>query len=103
VSAASAGGLALSACLDEPAAQAASTLGAKTPTARVVSARRRVTGEMPRSESTTSRYRRKLTASSTCDLQTAADQHRLGYQCDAKHIPHAVAHGAGERENVVGT
>src|SRR5271155_6189174 len=55
---ASAGGLAFSACLVDPPKHAANTLGAKTPTARVVRARRRVTGERPRAVLTTSRYRR---------------------------------------------
>src|ERR1700744_631743 len=50
---ASGGGLAFSACLLDPPTQAASTLGAKMPTASVVKARRRVTGVRPREVSTT--------------------------------------------------
>src|ERR1700727_1219663 len=52
VTAASAGGLALFDCLVDPPKHAANTLGAKTPTARVVRARRRVTGDKPRALST---------------------------------------------------
>src|SRR5271163_3385578 len=58
VTLASVGGLAFSDCLVDPPKHAANTLGAKTPTARVVRARRRVTGERPRAVLTTSRYRR---------------------------------------------
>src|ERR1700684_3248784 len=77
VIAASAGAFAFSACLDDPPKHAANTLGAKTPTARVVRARRRETGERPRAEVTTSRYRRNRRCSSARDLQRAADQHRF--------------------------
>src|SRR6201996_2820683 len=49
----SAGGLAFSDCLLDPPKQAASTFGAKIPTARVVKARRRVTGVRPRAVFTT--------------------------------------------------
>src|SRR5246127_5701014 len=49
----SAGGLAFSECLLDPPKQAANTLGAKMPTARVVRARRRVTGVRLRAVSTT--------------------------------------------------
>src|ERR1700691_4310745 len=53
VTLASGGGLDFSHCLVDPPRQAANTLGAKTPTARVARARRRVTGEKPRAVSTT--------------------------------------------------
>src|SRR3984885_7134973 len=99
---ASAGGLAFSACLVDPPKHATKTLGAKTPTARVVRARRRVTGEGSRAVLTTSRYRRKRRSSSARDSQGAADQHRLGYQCDAKHIAHPVTHSARQRHYVGG-
>src|SRR3984957_12510394 len=113
---ASAGGFAFSACLVDPPKHAANTLGAKTPTARVVRDRRRETGEKPRAVFTTSRYRRNRRSSSARDLQGAADQHRFGYQCDTKHIAHPVAHSAcqghhfggagstavGQREGVLG-
>src|ERR1700761_8803140 len=49
----SAGGLAFSDCLLDPPKQAANTLGARMPTARVVRARRRVTGVRLRAVSTT--------------------------------------------------
>src|SRR5271157_3336759 len=53
VTLASGGGLAFSDCLLDPPKHAANTLGAKTPTARVVRARRRVTGERSRAVLTT--------------------------------------------------
>src|SRR5271156_2329897 len=56
VTLASGGGLAFSDCLVDPPKQAANTLGAKTPTARVARARRRVTGEKPRAVSTTNQH-----------------------------------------------
>ena len=99
---ASAGGLAFSACLLDPPKQAASTLGAKMPTARVVKARRRVTGERPRAVSTTQKIPAKMTPPRARALQRAADQHRLGCQCDAKHITDSVSHGARQRNHVVG-
>src|ERR1700761_6181657 len=99
---ASAGGLAFSACLVDPPKHAANTLGARTPTARVVRARRRVTGEGSRAVLTTSRYRRKRCASSARGSQGAADQHWFGYQCDTKHIAHPVAHGACQGHHVGG-
>src|SRR6202044_1451498 len=99
---ASAAGLAFSACLVDPPKHAANTLGAKTPTARVVRARRRVTGEGSRAVLTTSRYRRKGRTSSARDSQGAADQHRFGYQCDTKHIAHPVAHSARQSHHVGG-
>src|SRR6201996_1543525 len=99
---ASAGGLAFSACLVDPPKHAANTLGARTPTARVVRARRRVTGEGSRAVLTTSRYRRKRCASSARGSQGAADQHWFGYQCDTKHIAHPVAHGARQSHHVGG-
>src|SRR5271168_1131658 len=77
---ASAGGLAFSACLLDPPKQAASTLGAKMPTARVVKARRRVTGERPRAVSTTQKIPAKMTPPAQRALHRAADQHRLGCQ-----------------------
>src|SRR5580692_7615183 len=97
---ASAGGLAFSDCLADPPKHAANTLGAKTPTARVARARRRVTGEGSREVLTSSRYRRKRRSSYARDSQGAADQHRLGCQCDAKHIAHPVAHSARQRHHV---
>src|SRR3984885_7173179 len=100
VTAASAGGLAFSDCLVDPPKHAANTLGAKTPTARVVRARRRVNGERSRAVLTTSRYRRKRRLSSARDSQGAADQHRFGYQCDTKHIAHPVAHGTRQGHHV---
>src|SRR5271157_778174 len=102
VTLASAGGLAFSACLVDPPKHAANTLGAKTPTARVVRARRRVTGERRRAVLTTSRYRRKRRSSSARDSQGAADQHRFGYQCDTKHIPHPVTHSPRQGHHVGG-
>src|ERR1700761_1546405 len=98
----SAGGLAFSDCLLDPPKQAASTFGAKMPTARVVKARRRFTGVWLRSVFTTQKIPAKMTRVRTRGLQRAADQHRLGCQCDAKHITDSVSHGARQRNHVVG-
>src|SRR6201992_4531960 len=99
---ASAGGLAFSACLVDPPKHAANTLGARTPTARVVRTRRRVTGEGSRAVLTTSRYRRKRCAFSARGSQGAAHQHWFGYQCGSKHSAHPVAHGARQGHHVGG-
>src|ERR1700722_13760441 len=102
VTLASAGGLAFSDCLVDPPKHAANTLGAKTPTARVARARRRVTGEKPRAVSTTNQDTGENDLTCARALQRAADQHRFGYQCDAKHIAHPVAHGTRQGHHVGG-
>src|ERR1700722_11664151 len=99
---ASAGGLAFSDCLADPPKHAANTLGAKTPTARVARARRRVTGEKPRAMSTTNQDTGENDPTRARALQRAADQHRFGYQCDTKHIADPVTHGARPRHHVGG-
>src|SRR5271166_4223574 len=98
----SAGGLAFSDCLLDPPKQAASTFGAKMPTARVVKARRRFTGVRPRAVATTQKIPAKLTPARTRGLERAADQHRLGCECDTKHITDAVSDGSRQRNHVVG-
>src|ERR1700722_9313833 len=99
---ASAGGLAFSDCLVDPPKHAANTLGAKTPTARVARARRRVTGEKPRAVSTTNQDTGENDLTCARALQRAADQHRFGYQCDTKHIADPVTHCARQRHHVGG-
>src|ERR1700760_3621111 len=86
-------------CWNQPS-RTSTVIGAVGNTSVVLSAGR--TGVRPRAVSTTQKIPAKMTPARTRGLQRAADQHRLGCECDTKHITDAVSHGARERNHVIG-